>query len=86
MQAAILYYCTNNFNNVIKLTEEIRNNAKNPSDIQKANALDGILSAQNEKYDTALTSFYKNVGTSSLNQQNIHIINQMMKQKRRDLH
>jgi hypothetical protein len=83
MQAAILYYCTNNFNNVIKLTEEIRNNAKNPSDIQKANALDGILSAQNEKYDTALTSFYKNVGTSSLNQQNIHIINQMMKQKKK---
>lgn len=83
MQAALLYYCANNFNNAIKLVETIKENYVNFSDIQKANTLQGILSAQNEEYDASLVSFHKNAGTSSFNQQNIDIINQMMQQKKK---
>ena len=84
MQAAILYYCTNNFSNAINLTEKIRRDTVSFPDVQKANALYGILSAQNEEYENSLSCFNQNAGTSSFNQQSIDIIKQMMKQKKKN--
>lgn len=83
MQAALLYYCADNFNNAIKLVETVKANAVNLSDIQKANTLLGILSAQNEEYDASLASFHRNVALPSFDQQNIDIISQMMQQKKK---
>lgn len=83
MQAALLYYCANNFDCVANITDEIRNNATSASDMQKANILHAISLIQKDEYDASLAIFHQNTETSLLNQQNINIINQMTKQKKK---
>lgn len=83
LQAALLYYCTKNTDGALQLTENARKRTVQPSDMQKANTLHGIISAQKGAYDTALADFRNNEGTPSFNPQNNAIILQLMKPKRK---
>ncbi len=83
LQAALLYYCAQNIDGALQIIENVRKHVAQPSDVQRANSLHGIISIQKEAYDTALTDFRNNEGTPSFNPQNSAIIHQLMKQKKK---
>lgn len=83
LEAALLYYCLQNTDGALQIIENVRKHVAQPSDVQKANTLHGIISAQKEAYDTAFTDFRNNEGTPSFNPQNNAIIHQLMKHKKK---
>lgn len=82
MQAALLYYCTENYHEVNKIIKEDTLLLSTYSIDDKRYALLGITAVQEEQY-TKATKLFKSIKNNQPKQSNIDIVTILMKQKKK---